>query len=141
MSFLKSKKYDNAKINHIEMICLQFHRPSLTRKTHGGCAGLLRCGKGTTWEGGQRVPGFISYPGHIEPGRSHSLVSTLDMMPTIMSIVGAHFNASSEGVSYDLSDLLFRNGKVRTFYRIITFRKNVKIKEIRVFPNLFPGST
>ena len=76
---------------------------------------MLRCGKGTTWEGGQRVPGFISYPGHIEPGKSHSLVSTIDMMPTIMSIAGAPFNASSEGVGYDLSDLLFRNEEVNKY--------------------------
>ena len=61
------------------------------------------------------MPGFISYPGHIEPGKSHSLVSTLDMMPTILSIAGVPFNASSEGVGYDLSDLLFRNKQVSTF--------------------------
>ena len=41
-------------------------RPSLCRHDQGGCAGLLRCGKGTTWEGGMRVPAFISWPGRIE---------------------------------------------------------------------------
>ena len=88
------------------------YRPSLTREIQGGCAGLLRCGKGTTWEGGQRVPGFISFPGHIETGKSHSLVSTLDIMPTVMSMIGANSNISSDGAGYDLSDLLLRRGKV-----------------------------
>jgi arylsulfatase A-like enzyme len=43
-----------------------YFRPSLCRHDQGGCAGLLRCGKGTTWEGGMRVPAFISWPGRIE---------------------------------------------------------------------------
>ncbi len=33
--------------------------PWLTYKTHGGSAGLLRNGKGTTWEGGMRVPAIF----------------------------------------------------------------------------------
>lgn len=44
--------------------------PSLTRRIRGGNAGLLRCGKGTTWEGGQRVPGIARWPGKIQPGKT-----------------------------------------------------------------------
>ena len=35
----------------------------------GGNAGLLRCGKGTTWEGGQRVPAIARWPGKIRQGQ------------------------------------------------------------------------
>lgn len=45
-------------------------RPSLTRRIRGGNGGLLRCGKGTTWEGGQRVPGIARWPGRIKPGKT-----------------------------------------------------------------------
>ena len=58
------------------------------------------------------MPGFISFPGQIEPGKSHSLITALDIMPTILSIAGLHSNTSLDGVGYDLSDLLFRNVKV-----------------------------
>ena len=34
----------------------------------GGSAGLLREGKGSTWEGGMRVPGIAWWPGKIKPG-------------------------------------------------------------------------
>ncbi|CAI8012829.1 Arylsulfatase A, partial [Geodia barretti] len=44
--------------------------PSLMREIRGGNAGPLRCGKGTTWEGGQRVPAIAWWPGTITPGRS-----------------------------------------------------------------------
>ena len=31
---------------------------SFMRETRGGNAGPLKCGKGTTYEGGQRIPGI-----------------------------------------------------------------------------------
>ena len=43
--------------------------PSLVREVRGGNAGLLRCGKGTTWEGGQRVPAIARWPGKIRQGQ------------------------------------------------------------------------
>ncbi len=53
-------------------IILQFDlfRPSLLRQIRGGNAGLLRCGKGTTWEGGQRVPAIAWWPGMIRTGKT-----------------------------------------------------------------------
>jgi arylsulfatase len=45
--------------------------------------------KGTTWEGGFRVPGFVRWPGVIKPGtKLNEIVSHEDMMPTIMAAVG-----------------------------------------------------
>lgn len=40
------------------------------RMSDGGCSGLLRCGKGTTFEGGVREPALAYWPGHIAPGQS-----------------------------------------------------------------------
>ena len=36
--------------------------PWLSYGTHSGSAGNLKEGKGTTWEGGQRVPAIVYYP-------------------------------------------------------------------------------
>ena len=52
--------------------------PWLPYDTHGGSAGLLREGKGTTWEGGQRVPGLF-WGGSVKPGTISDLGSTLDL--------------------------------------------------------------
>jgi arylsulfatase A-like enzyme len=55
----------------------------------GGSAGLLRGGKGSTWEGGVRVPGIAWWPGTIAPGRvTTALASNLDLFPTAMEISG-----------------------------------------------------
>jgi arylsulfatase A-like enzyme len=45
--------------------------------------------KGTTWEGGFRVPCVIRWPGVIEPGTiSNDIHSHEDMMPTLLAAAG-----------------------------------------------------
>ena len=61
--------------------------PWLPYDTHGGSAGLLREGKGTTWEGGQRVPGLF-WGGSIKSGTITDLGSTMDIFPTILDVAG-----------------------------------------------------
>jgi len=61
--------------------------PWLSFKHHGGSAGPLREGKGTTFEGGQRVPCVMWGPGRIPAGTENkSLVGTIDLLPTIAAI-------------------------------------------------------
>ena len=50
-----------------EHTCL-FRRPELMRMSRGGNAGPLKCGKGTTYEGGMREPAIAFWPGVIAPG-------------------------------------------------------------------------
>ena len=62
--------------------------PWLQFKNHGGSADPLRAGKGTTFEGGQRVPCVMWAPGRIPGGTTtDAFTSTLDLLPTIASIV------------------------------------------------------
>ena len=45
--------------------------------------------KGTTWEGGFRVPAFIKWPGVIKPGtKLNGIASHEDMIPTLLAAVG-----------------------------------------------------
>ncbi|WP_372719705.1 sulfatase [Novipirellula sp.] len=63
--------------------------PWLQFKNHGGNAGPLREGKGTTFEGGQRVPCVMWGPGRIPAGTStDAFTSTLDLLPTIAALAG-----------------------------------------------------
>ena len=55
-----------------------------------GSALPLRGRKAQTWEGGQRVPGIISWPGTIPAGIvSDQFVSTMDLFPTLAKISGS----------------------------------------------------
>jgi len=59
--------------------------PWLPYKNHGGSAGLLREGKGMTWEGGHRVPG-IFWGADIKPGVIDEIGSTMDLFPTLLDL-------------------------------------------------------
>lgn len=57
----------------------------------------FRCAKGSTWEGGQRVPAVVSWPGTIEPGRaSDGLFSLMDLFPTVLRLAGASERTPSD---------------------------------------------
>ncbi len=64
-------------------------------ESHGGHlatgdSGGLRGAKGSSWEGGLRVPAIAWGPGRIPAGReTGEIVSTLDVMPTFASLAGA----------------------------------------------------
>ncbi|KAJ8245383.1 hypothetical protein GJAV_G00270160 [Gymnothorax javanicus] len=86
--------------------------PELMRRARGGNSGLLKCGKGTTYEGGVREPAIAHWPGRIRPGVTHELASTLDLLPTIAGIAGAKLpNVQLDGV--DMREILFGHGKSR----------------------------
>ena len=62
--------------------------PWLPFRHHGGSAGPLRDGKGTTFEGGQRVPCVMRGPGIPASSVCDELTGTIDLLPTIAAITG-----------------------------------------------------
>ncbi len=78
--------------------------PWLTMYEEGGSAGLLRMGKGSTFEGGMRVPTIFYWPGQIEPRVVSDIGSTLDLFATAMGLAGLANETGSDG--YDLSPTL-----------------------------------
>lgn len=71
--------------------------PWLTMDQHGGTAGLLRHGKGTTFEGGMRVPAVFSWPGTLQPGVISDMGSTLDVYVTALALAGAEATPGTDG--------------------------------------------
>ena len=64
--------------------------PWLNFGNHAGSTGGLREGKGTSFEGGQRVPTVMMWKNMIPRGKiANQLSSTIDLFPTIASIVDA----------------------------------------------------
>ena len=61
-----------------------------SRGRDGGSNAPLRGTKGTTWEGGMRVPCIVRWPGRVAPGRtSDELVTSIDLFPTLAALCGA----------------------------------------------------
>ena len=70
--------------------------PWLIMSKQGGSAGPLRDGKGSTWEGGMRVPGIAWMPSRIKPAVTTQMASVLDLYPTVLHLSGAKATGRSE---------------------------------------------
>lgn len=77
-----------------------------SRADFGPSNGPLRGIKGTTWEGGQRVPCIVTWPGEIAAGRTCSdVVTAMDLLPTLAAITEPRTAAiDSEGADGERSD-------------------------------------
>ena len=76
--------------------------PWLVQGTNGGVAGPLRGGKGSTWEGGVRVPTLAWWPGKIRAGTASDVVAAnYDFLPTFAALAGE----PGEGPRIDGKDL------------------------------------
>ena len=93
--------------------------PWLTYDDHGGSAGPLRMGKGSTWDGGMREPTLFWQPGLVKPGIVRDLGATLDLLPTFAALAGVPAPTDRELDGYDLTAALKGTGQSprdRVFY-------------------------
>jgi arylsulfatase A-like enzyme len=64
--------------------------PWLSYGDHAGSAGPLREGKLSTWEGGQREPCLVRWPGRVPAGAvCREPLMTIDLLPTLAGLAGA----------------------------------------------------
>lgn len=107
--------------------------PWLSQKDHGGSAGLLREGKGTTWEGGMREPTVMWWPGTIAPGQTTSqLGSTMDMLATSAALAGAQLPTDRVLDSFDLSPIL--RGSETVIRNQIFYYRAYELMAVRMGP-------
>ena len=86
---MKALKENNIEDNTI-VIFTTDNGPWLNYGNHAGSSGGLREGKTTSWEGGQRVPFIIKWPGTTPEGVvCNKLSSTIDLLPSFAEITGA----------------------------------------------------
>ena len=95
---------------------------------HAGSPGLLRGAKGSTYEGGIRVPAIIRWPGIVPAERvTAEMASVLDLFPTIMTAAGVDLPADREYDGADLMSLLTGQSNESGTKEFYYFRsKNVK---------------
>jgi arylsulfatase A-like enzyme len=96
--------------------------PWLVFNTHGGSAGLLHEGKGSTWEGGMREPCVMWWPGTIPAGATNQdMASTLDLFVTAAKLAGGKVPDDRPIDGFDISESMTGRGKspreVMFYYR------------------------
>jgi arylsulfatase A-like enzyme len=119
--------------------------PWLNYGNHAGSSGGLREGKGTTFEGGQRVPCLMRWKGTLPGGVvMNNLASGIDVLPTLADIAGADLpERKIDGVS--LRPLLMGETDAHPRETFLYYYRNNNLEAIRhgnwklVFPH--PGRT
>ena len=85
--------------------------PWYQRGEDGGSATPLRSAKGTTYDGGMRVPCIARWPGRIPAGTVCSeLATTMDLLPTIGALAGAKVPSDRIIDGKDITCLLEKPG-------------------------------
>jgi arylsulfatase A len=103
--------------------------PWLTFKQHGGSAGLLRGGKGTTFEGGMRVPALFWWPGKIKQGVVMDAATTMDLFPTFLNLADVNIPNDRQYDGFDISQLMFGEGKSKR--DVVYFYKGTTLEAVR----------
>ena len=86
--------------------------PWLSQGPNSGSAGPLRGGKGSTWEGGVRVPTIAWWPGKIAPNSTvDAIAGTIDLLPTAVALAGGNLPEQPVIDGRDISPLLLGKTK------------------------------
>lgn len=101
---------DELKQNGIENDTLIiFTSDNGSRADHEGSNGPLRGRKGTTWEGGMRVPCIMYWPGEIEAGQvCREIASSIDFLPTLVQLAGGQVPDDRIIDGKDIRPLMFQ---------------------------------
>ena len=99
---------DNGLAENTIVVFTSDNGPWLPFKNNGGSAGLLRAGKGTTWEGGMRVPTIFWAPSKIIPSIVSDLGSTMDLFTTFSSMANKKIPKDRAIDGVDLTEALLK---------------------------------
>jgi len=105
--------------------------PWLPFRHHGGSAGPLRDGKGTTFEGGQRVPCLIRGPGVPAGTVCSALASTIDILPTIAALSDSRLPRRNKIDGHDISVLLKGDSELTPRKEFIHYTSRGELEGIR----------
>lgn len=107
--------------------------PWLTEGLEGGSAGLLRNGKGSTWEGGMRVPCITWWPGNVPAGRVNTTpATTMDLFATAVDLAGGELASDRTYDGVSLKPLL--RGSNEAVRDVVFFYRGTQLRAVRHGP-------
>lgn len=98
--------------------------PWLIKGDHGGSALPLFEGKMTTFEGGQRVPCILKWPGKVPAGSvSKEMVLSMDILPTLAGITGAELQDKDKLAGKDILNIWKNEEGAKTPHEYFFFNR------------------
>jgi arylsulfatase A-like enzyme len=130
---------------HTLVIFASDNGPWLSYGEHAGRALPLREGKGTTWEGGVRVPLIARWPGRVPAGRvCREPAMTIDVLPTVARLVGGKLPEHKiDGL--DIGPILTGQPDAKSPHEALFFYWGTELQALRSgpwklhFPHAYPA--
>jgi arylsulfatase A-like enzyme len=98
----------------------------------GGSNSPLRGAKGTTWEGGQRVPCIMRWPSRIPAGTvCKELASAMDLYPTLAALAGVPVPPDRTIDGRDIGPLMFAEENAQSPHDAFFYYKQDSLEAIR----------
>jgi len=99
---------------------------------HAGSALPLHGSKGTTWEGGMRVPCVMWGPGYIPGGHvCRELSTTMDLLPTFIKMAGAQLPEDRIIDGRDISGLMTAEQGAKSPYNAFYYYMESELEAVR----------
>ncbi|MGY8749790.1 MAG: sulfatase family protein [Pirellulales bacterium] len=99
---------------------------------NGGSNQPFSGNKGSTMEGGMRVPMIAKWPGRIKPGTiCGELATTMDILPTFCKLAGAKLSDRKID-GFDISGLLFGHEGAESAYESLYYYRRRQLQAIRM---------
>ena len=105
--------------------------PWLIKGEHGGSAKPFRDGKGSSYEGGQRVPCVMRWPAKIPAGTEcKELATAMDFLPTFAAITGARLppDLKPKPDGHNIQNLMLGGPEEKTPYERFYFSNNQAVR-------------
>ena len=107
--------------------------PWIIKNEEGGSAGLFRDGKGSTWEGGVRVPCIAYCPGQIKPALNDSIITAMDVYATNLWLSGYKLPTNHVTDGFVVSSYLgYKNVTNKKFEPYLYFGNNHELFAVRL---------
>jgi arylsulfatase A len=99
---------------------------------HGADNGPLRGGKGSTFEGGMRVPTIAWWPGKIPAGSEcDEVMCTMDVMPTLVSLAGGSIPTDRVIDGADVWPLVSGRPEAKTPHETFLYFRGFELQAVR----------
>lgn len=109
--------------------------PWTTQGANGGVATPLKGGKGSTWEGGMRVPTLAWWPGRIPASKQNdAITSQMDILPTLVNLAGGAIPAEPVIDGKDIWPVLSGASHESPHEALFYFKSNHQLEAVRSGP-------
>lgn len=102
---------------------------------HGAVNAPLRGGKGSTFEGGMRVPTIARWPGKISAGtESDAVTGMMDVLPTFVKLAGGKLPADRKLDGGDIWPILAGKENAKSPHEAFYYFRGLKLQAVRSGP-------